>query len=53
MSRATINISIPDIEDEKAIEIKREVEELVKEVGGVVVNLSLGPTLTPYRPPAA
>ena len=53
MSRVSIVVSIPDVEDEVAIEVKKAVEEVVKEVEGAAVNMSIGPTVTPLRPAAA
>ena len=53
MSRVTIVVSIPDIEDEDAIEVKKAVEELVKEVEGAAVRMTIDPSLTPARPVAA
>lgn len=41
MSRVTITIVVPEMTDEEAIELKKEVEELVKEKRGVTVRITM------------
>ncbi len=43
MARAAITIVLPEISDDEAIAIKKEIEELVKDRDKVTVSLHLTP----------
>jgi ribosomal protein L17 len=43
MARATITIVLTDTTDEKAVEIKRQIEKLIKDVQGAEVQLYVLP----------
>lgn len=41
MKRAIIRVTLPDIPDEKAVEVKKKIEELVKDIKDKEVELTL------------
>ena len=43
MARASITIVLPEVEDDKAIEVKKQIEELLKEVPNVTVSIHISP----------
>lgn len=49
MSRVTITIIVPEMEDEEAIALKKEIEELVKEKAGATVRITMAPPYPTMR----
>ena len=47
MNQVRITITVQELEDDEAMELKKALEELVKEHAGATVTMTLRPVVTP------